>query len=163
MIVSPEISTRTAVEVPIASNVTAPVIAKRSADTVVVTPDGMPVIIGGLMENTKTDTTQKVPILGDIPILGYAFKRTIKKDVKKELIIVLTPHIVRTATQMAELSTREGKQSKLTSEVWSQDELDRYIDTLPVKSNGSTSPIQSTKPSKKKKGGATSESRSKVD
>jgi type II secretory pathway component GspD/PulD (secretin) len=161
MIVSPEISTLTDQTVPIASNVGAPVIAKRSADTVVVTPDHMPVIIGGLMENKKTDSTQKVPILGDIPLLGWAFKRKITSDTKTELIIILTPHIVKTPTQLAALSEREGKQIQLAPKSWSQDDLDRYIDTLPVKSDHAPV-IKSTKPVKKKTG-KSADDRSKVN
>ena len=78
MIVAPEISTLTDQTVPISNNASAPVIAKRSAETVVVTPHGQTVVIGGLMETQRTETVQKIPILGDIPFLGIPFRRTIK-------------------------------------------------------------------------------------
>ena len=92
MIVAPEISSLTAQTVPISSTVSAPVIAKRSAETVVVTPNGQTVVIGGLMETQRIENIRKIPLLGDIPGLGAAFRRTIKSDVKKELMIFLTPH-----------------------------------------------------------------------
>ena len=56
--------------------ITAPVIDIRSADTVAVTPDGQTVVIGGLMQTTKTENVTKIPFLGDIPLLGNLFKRT---------------------------------------------------------------------------------------
>ena len=78
MIVAPEISSLTAQTVPISSTVSAPVIDKRSAETVVVTPHGQTVVIGGLMETQRIEDIQKIPLLGDIPLLGAAFRRTIK-------------------------------------------------------------------------------------
>ena len=91
MIVAPEISTLTERGVPISDTATSPVIAKRSAETVVVTPNGETVVIGGLMESQQTENVRKIPILGDIPLLGLAFKRTVKEEIKKELLIFLTP------------------------------------------------------------------------
>src|SRR5678815_5644965 len=77
MILSPETSELVADRsqwVPISTgpsgSISAPVINSRSADTVVVTPNGQTVIIGGLMANTKADSVTKIPLLGDIPVLG---------------------------------------------------------------------------------------------
>lgn len=148
MIVSPEISSLTDQTVPIASNVSAPVISKRSADTVVVTPDGAPVVIGGLMQNQRLESTQKVPLLGDIPWLGMAFKRKIKTDTKTELIMILIPHIVQKPSQLAAMSDRERAQNEMTPKAFSEKELDRYIDTLPVKKE--TTPGTGAADSKKK-------------
>src|SRR5690606_28353238 len=67
MILAPEISTLTDETVPISDTLRSPVFAKRSADTVVVTPNGQTVVIGGLMEDNKTEVTSKIPLLGDIP------------------------------------------------------------------------------------------------
>ncbi|MDA0752881.1 MAG: hypothetical protein O2964_19450, partial [Verrucomicrobia bacterium] len=92
MIVAPEISTITDERVTISDGVEAPVFAKRAAETVVVTPHGRTVIIGGLMEKNKIESKRKVPILGDIPILGWAFSRKVKEDTKTELLIFLTPY-----------------------------------------------------------------------
>ena len=102
MIVAPEISTLTDQTVAISNNASAPVIAKRSAETVVVTPHAQTVVIGGLMETQKTETIQKIPILGDIPILGIPFRRTVKADQKRELLIFLTPYIVNDANGVAQ-------------------------------------------------------------
>jgi len=133
MIVQPEISSVSATDkVAISSGVSAPVIDKRSADTVVVTPDGQTVIIGGLIQNQKTDSESKIPFLGDIPLLGAAFKRKIKTDTKTELMIFLTPHIVQAPSQLAALSASE--QEKATApKSFSEQELNRFLDNLPTK------------------------------
>jgi type II secretory pathway component GspD/PulD (secretin) len=109
MIVAPEISTLTDETIPISvdnqgNSVGSPVIAKRSAETVVVTADGQTVVIGGLMETVKTEVKKKVPVLGDIPLVGLAFRRNTLDEQKKELMIFLTPHIVNTPDELRELS-----------------------------------------------------------
>jgi len=134
MIVSPEISTLTDQSVPISGGnnaVSAPVIAKRSADTVVVTPDGQTVIIGGLMENKKTQSDSKIPFLGDIPILGNLFKRKAREGAKTELLIFLTPHIVPEPSQLAGMSATERNKSELAPKAFTEQELDRFLDSTP--------------------------------
>jgi len=91
MDVRPEISATTADTVPISETVDAPVFAKRSAESRVAIYDGQTIVIGGLMEDRKTDTVRKVPLLGDIPLLGALFRRTITDTSKTELLIFLTP------------------------------------------------------------------------
>ena len=132
MIVAPEISTLTDRTVPIGNNFSAPVIAKRSAETVVVTPNGQTVVIGGLMETQRVESVRKVPILGDIPLIGLAFKRTIKDDVKRELLIFLTPHIVSTAAGLKQLTNRELEQATLIENAFSRKEYDQYLETPPL-------------------------------
>lgn len=133
MIVTPEISSVSATEsVTISTGVQAPVIDKRSADTVVVTPDGQTVIIGGLIANRKTESVSKIPILGDIPWLGFVFRSTTKKDVKTELLIFLTPHIVEAPAQLVALSTKEQEKSGVTKTL-TDEELNKYLDQLPTK------------------------------
>jgi len=116
-----------------AGTVESPVINSRSADTVVVVPNGQTVIIGGLMENSKQSTDYKIPILGDIPLIGAVFKRQVKDYSKTELIIFLTPHIVSGAEQLAALSTGERANSVLMPKAFSEQELERFLDTVPVK------------------------------
>jgi general secretion pathway protein D len=137
MIVSPETSDLVQDRsqwVPISSGtsgtVSAPLINSRSADTVVVTPDGQTVIIGGMMQDSKAASESKIPFLGDIPWLGNLFKRKMNSDSKTELLIFLTPHIILAPSQMAALSAKEqekgGVQKTLT-----EDELNRFLDLLP--------------------------------
>ena len=133
MIVSPQISELSDQTVALSAGVTAPVINMRSADTVVVTPDGQPVIIGGLMQKSKIQTDSKIPFLGDIPLLGYLFKHKVKHDSKTELIIFLTPHIVMAPAQLAALSSKERSKAELAPKAFTEQELNRFIDDLPAK------------------------------
>jgi general secretion pathway protein D len=133
MILSPEISTVSQTEsVTISTGVQAPVIDKRSADTVVVTPDSQTVVIGGLIANLKTETINKIPVLGDLPLLGFAFRSKQKKDVKTELLIFLTPHIVAVPTQLAGLTAAEKEKTGVTKSL-NEKELNQFLDELPVK------------------------------
>ena len=111
----------------------APNINKRSANTVVVTPDGQPVVIGGLIDNEKSSNDSKVPILGDIPLLGQLFKFSAKSNQKRELLIFLTPHIVQMPSQLAALSANETQQAQMITNSISEQELDRFLERLPVK------------------------------
>ena len=85
---------------------TVPVIDKRSADTKVVIGNGQTLIIGGLIKEKNTKGVTKVPILGDIPLLGWFFKS--KKDTKDktELLIFVSPTIV-TPQVMAYMKKKE--------------------------------------------------------
>jgi type II secretory pathway component GspD/PulD (secretin) len=148
MIVSPEISNRTGEFITISEGVDIPIIAKRGADTVVVTPDGKTVVIGGLMENNKTDNERKVPVLGDIPGLGYLFKRKTKTATKTELLIFLTPYVVGRPENLAKMTSDETGKTQLAPKAFSNTELERYLDGLPLKS---TPPAESDGKKKKAK------------
>ena len=113
----------------------APNINKRSANTVVVTPDGQPVVIGGLISHDKSVNYSKIPFLGDIPLLGQLFKFSAKSNQKTELLIFLTPHIVQMPSQLAALSANETGQSQLITNSISEQELDRFLERVPVKKN----------------------------
>jgi general secretion pathway protein D len=117
------------------SAVFAPNINKRSANTVVITPDGQPVVIGGLIASDKASNDSKIPLLGDIPLLGQLFKFSAKSSTKNDLLIFLTPHIVEMPTQLAAMSAHETSQAQLITNSVSEKELDLYLDRLPVKKN----------------------------
>ena len=135
MIVSPETSQLAdrSQWVPIGGTALAPVLDSRSADTVVVVPDGQTVIVGGLMATRKTETVTKIPLLGDIPYLGVLFRRTQKTDLKTELMIFLTPHVVQAPAQLAGLTADERRKGALKPKAISEEEMDRFFDTLPAK------------------------------
>ena len=52
-------------------------------------------MLGGIFEQTTRTTVEKVPLLGDVPVLGNLFRRTVKQDDKTELLIFVTPKIVK--------------------------------------------------------------------
>lgn len=71
-----------------------PILALRRADSVVTMTSGSTIVIGGLMDSSEQKNVIKIPLLGDIPILGEFFKYTSKTKEKQELIILVTPYIV---------------------------------------------------------------------
>lgn len=127
MIVSPEISSLSATTIPISTGVNSPVIDKRSADTVVVTPSDQTVVIGGLISTQVIDQENKVPILGDIPLLGYAFKRNIKKNQKTELLIFLTPHVVLDPNDLSGIAKDERSKLELAPKTFEKEEMKKFI------------------------------------
>jgi general secretion pathway protein D len=111
----------------------APNINVTEANTVVVTPNGQTVVIGGLISNVKATSESKVPFLGDIPLLGQLFKASAKSDNRTELVIFLTPHIVDAPSQLTKLTTAEMAQTRLITNSVSEQELDRFLERVPVK------------------------------
>ena len=81
-----------------------PIISTRHAEAVVNLMSGTSMLIGGLMDSSEIKNVQKIPLLGNIPILGEFFKYSYRSRNKRELIIILTPTIVE-STDYAEMST----------------------------------------------------------
>ena len=77
-----------------------PSIDTREIKTQVLVNDGQTVVLGGILETTKTKSADKVPLLGDIPLLGYLFKTTTDINNKTELLIFITPKILREGTNI---------------------------------------------------------------
>ena len=71
-----------------------PTLDKREISTEVLVDNGQTVVLGGVYEVTKNDTLTKVPLLGDIPVLGNLFKNKGRTDTKAELLIFVTPRIL---------------------------------------------------------------------
>jgi general secretion pathway protein D len=126
MILDPQISSLSSQSVQLGNNQSYPVINLISADTVVVTPNNQTVVIGGLMQTQNNETENKVPLLGDIPILGNAFKYKTSNKQKTELIIFLTPHIVQDPSDLAKLTVAERGRMELTPKEFNKAELDKY-------------------------------------
>lgn len=70
----------------------------RESDTVIRARDGEIVVIGGLMETVTSEQESKTPLLGDIPIIGNAFKNKAKTQSKRELVILIRPSVVQPDT-----------------------------------------------------------------
>ncbi len=73
--------------------------SKRSIDTNVLVDDGQIIVLGGLIEDTLSDTVEKVPGLGDVPVLGYLFRYQSKRRTKTNLMVFLRPTVIRTDDQ----------------------------------------------------------------
>ena len=128
MLVAPEISSLSSQTVQISSNFAAPIINKTAAETVVVTPDSQTVVIGGLMQKQTSSTINKVPLLGDIPVVGHLFKRTTTSSAKTELIIFLTPYIVKGTDRLEDLTVDQINRSDLPTETFNQKDVSQYLD-----------------------------------
>jgi len=84
-----------------------PAIDKRRAQTEVLVREGDRLVIGGVTKNTDQDQTRKVPLFGDIPVLGWLFKTTSSNSEGKELVIFITPSVLRTETAQATPATQK--------------------------------------------------------
>ena len=140
----------------------APIVNQRQADTTVSVKDGNTVILGGIIRKTVTTDVRKVPVLGDIPVLGQLFRSNVKSNAKTELLVFLTPRIVRDADE-AQRIRRENEQ-KLSPDT--RRNLDDYFKTgnndggqrtpkgdpktdLPVPDKGKATPPPATPPTTK--------------
>ncbi len=108
-----EVSDLTGSTVDVGPGVTAPIFFKREAETVVTVRDNETVVLGGLITRRDEDREQKVPILGDIPLLGLAFRNDVTTSERTELLVILTPRVVRTVEDYRELSIEQRDQAKV--------------------------------------------------
>jgi general secretion pathway protein D len=86
-----------------------PATSKRTAKTTVVVDSKQTVVIGGLFRDDFDTTVQKIPCIGDIPLLGKLFGRSSDNSRKTNLVIFLTPHIVRTADDLKRIKEQVGE------------------------------------------------------
>ncbi|MCG2712960.1 MAG: secretin and TonB N-terminal domain-containing protein [Candidatus Omnitrophica bacterium] len=78
------------------------------ADTTVVVKDGKTIVLGGLIKDTESDVVTKIPVLGDIPLLGLFFRSKAKTNTKREIVVFITPHILKNEVEfMPESNYRE--------------------------------------------------------
>jgi type IV pilus assembly protein PilQ len=96
MVVHVENNSASAVLINLGSAGNVPVINKRTADTQVVVSEGQTLAIGGIRQREGSETITKVPLLGDIPILGYLFKSVTRQtDPNREMVVFITPYVLK--------------------------------------------------------------------
>ena len=130
MDVAPEISTISDSTVPISENFNAVVFNKRAAFARVAIMDGQTIIIGGLMQDQLNDTVKKVPLLGDIPLLGELFKSTQTKKTKTELLIFLTPHVAKDPDDLKKISDYENRGTKIVPDAVEEGMFEDHMQSL---------------------------------
>ena len=86
-----------------------PVIETATAETSVMIKDGTTIVMGGLIKDRIARTTNQIPILGSIPVLGAVFRSKDDEDVKTELIVFLTPYVITGEHPIGSLEPREAK------------------------------------------------------
>ena len=100
----------------------APIINQRQAETTVSAKDGETIVLGGMIRNQVTSTVNKVPLVGDIPILGNLFRNHTMDHQKTELLVFLTPRVVRDPAEAKRLREEtQKKMSKDTSSLMKKD------------------------------------------
>ena len=86
-----------------------PDLQKKQISSVVKLQDGEKIVLGGLISSRKGKGSYKVPILGNIPVLGYAFKQDTVTEIREELVVIITPHIIngKNKTKQGHLSLKD--------------------------------------------------------
>ncbi|AJW97726.1 type II and III secretion system protein family protein [Burkholderia gladioli] len=93
-------------------SITVPALTTRRADTTVELGDGESYVIGGLVDRETTSNLSKVPFLGDLPIIGAFFKSLSYSQSDKELVIIVTPHLVSPIAAGTKLPSTPGELSE---------------------------------------------------
>jgi general secretion pathway protein D len=101
---------------------------KRTIDTTVLANDGQTIVLGGLIQDDVQNTRRKVPLLGDIPLLGKLFQKNEDTHTKRNLLVFLRPTVLRTAEDVA-MSTDRKYSSVWDVEITS--EVDKSKETEP--------------------------------
>jgi general secretion pathway protein D len=89
-----------------------PATSKRTIKSVVTIHDQQSIVLGGLIKDSVSDTVNKIPLLGDIPILGYLFKSTTKTISKQNLLIVITPYIITEPADLRRIFERKVRERR---------------------------------------------------
>jgi len=85
-----------------------PTTTKRSMETTTIARDKQTLVVGGLVRDNITITENKIPLLGDIPLLGWLFRSQSRQTQKLNLLVFLTPQLVRDEIDMVDLNTRKS-------------------------------------------------------
>jgi general secretion pathway protein D len=132
MVVAPEISdvASAAESVPLGNGVSSPTFDLNSAQTTVAVRNGTTVTIGGMIHDSYDDTVTKIPILGDIPLIGSLFSNTSRDITKRELMIFLTPYVVFTETELEEITQLEKSHLRFIDVREIESESDHWLERV---------------------------------
>ena len=84
---------------------------KRSTSTTVIVDDGQTIVLGGLIQDAQNEANTSIPCLGNIPLLGFAFRQSEVQSSKTNLLIFLTPHIIATHDDVERVTTHKREQA----------------------------------------------------
>ncbi len=112
-------------EVKSADSKMGPNISKKNATTTSIVSDQQTIVIGGLITDNEVETTTKVPVLGDIPILGFFFRHKSSLTQKRNLLIFLTPYIIRSPDDFRAIFNRKMAERREFIERWTAFEYHR--------------------------------------
>ncbi len=129
----------------------ASVINKREANATAIVPDGHTVVLGGLMRDNNSVIENKVPILGDIPFLGHLFKKTEKTVLKTELLVFLTPTILKSVKDLEEVASTPKDKLSVLEQAQTTSELKKAVQKTVVGNTGKKPKKKSLRSKKIKK------------
>jgi general secretion pathway protein D len=109
-----------------------PATSKRSVKTTVVARDQQTVVIGGLMADRISENVTKIPILGDIPVIGFFFRNTTKTVKKSNIIIAITPYVVSDLSDLRRVAEKKLRERREFIERFSSLEDTSKLDQLEV-------------------------------
>lgn len=101
-----------------------PIISNKDLKTKVTVKDRQTIVIGGLVSAQRTDIERKTPILGDIPILGWLFKRSTQTQTKTNLLVFITPYLIKDPSDMRDITNNKRLQIENLRKLykWREDE-----------------------------------------
>ncbi len=102
-----------------------PTTSKRKVSNTVVVRDQQPVIIGGLMRDLEVTGVDKVPFLGDIPVLGVLFRKTNTRNEKRNLLMIITPYIIEDPSDLKRIHEQKTEEMRQFAEYMSTREKER--------------------------------------
>jgi general secretion pathway protein D len=106
-----------------------PTQTRRNAKTVVLVKDQSTVVIGGLMRDVENKTVEKVPFLGDIPLVGKLFRKTSTITTKQNLVLMLTPYIIEGEADLQKIYERKIKERKELLKLFGKRDIE-YIKSI---------------------------------
>ncbi|MCB0414264.1 MAG: type II secretion system protein GspD, partial [Bdellovibrionales bacterium] len=127
-------------------NNTAISLLKRALKTTIVVNDGDTAVLGGLMSDSVQETIKKVPVLGDLPILGWLFKSKKVDKIKQNLLLFITPKIIRSQEQSSDLLTQkiDERIDFLKDYMHGKDPHGKEMDNLPRYGKTSAAPVSAS-------------------
>ena len=149
MHVRQEVSDLTGSTIDVGQGVTAPIFFRREAETDVTVKDAETAVLGGLITTRDETREQKIPVLGDIPVLGLLFRNENLTSSRTELLVILTPRVVRTVDDLRELSAQErDRTGELPDEVLTSALMEKLRvspeDLVPIAGADMTGPFPPT-------------------
>ena len=129
-----------------------PDLNRRQLSSVVTVQDGERVILGGLISSNDSISENKLPLLGDIPLVGWLFKREEKVNSIQELVIVIEPHIIKNGKQtvsLSELGYTGLNEGQLESQAFIRSENQEELEELDAKNAEIEAKIKARKAEKK--------------
>jgi pilus assembly protein CpaC len=118
--VAPEVSNLDYTNAVTISNFRVPALQTRKAHSVVQIRNGQTLVIGGLYQATETRVRRKIPLLGDIPLVGNLFRHTDKQTQNTDLVVFVTPQIMTDATAAAQLQNAQRVAGEVVTNVGTQ-------------------------------------------